>query len=367
MCPNLEIFVLDWPIWSAFGPVVDALCTYCAKSLRSVHWHVPCEALPKVIWSLDSLKSLRSACIEIDAPATETLHLGSAADLHLKLENLEQLSLRGHFQDFLEQVSGWSLPSLRSLSFDFLGTNDIPDIMAFLTQHGSELTFLDLNCIAPLKTAAILDLCPFLTTFAFNADSFLPKSDASESASNAAAAALVNRPHQNITRIGCHGLLDAFGVGYGSGQPRTQFIWINEKNVAALTKTNFPNLKIVRVLSRTLLRALEKSDGPDAGYLQRWDRWWAKFSAMGVRLEDCTGALLGTLPQMDIEGEEHEDDGSDSDEENDSDDYEVEEEVIEGPRLGEGTVNELRQLLEECWKMTEQREESINLPRVSWQ
>jgi len=351
--------VVDWPMWTAFGPVADALCTYCAESLRSVHWHVACEALPKVIWSLDTLQSLRSVHIEIETPITETLHLGSAADLHLTLSNLEQLSLRGHFQDFLEQITGWSLPSLRSVSLDFLATNDLPDIMEFLTQHGSQLTFLDLNCVCTLNTTAILDLCPFLAVFTFNADWYLstPGDDPSPDT-----VALVNRPHQNITQIGCHGLLEAFGVGYGTSEIRTHLIQrTNEKNIAALTKVNFPNLKTVRVLSRPLLRALERTDGPIAGCLQRWDKWWDQFSRMGVRLEDCTGALLGTLPQVDME--------EDSDEEElESDDGNEEEEILDGPpRLREGTVNELRQLLEECRKMSEDREEPMlpSFPQIS--
>jgi len=42
---------------------------------------------------------------------------------------------------------------------------------------------------------------------------------------------------------------------------------------------------------------------------------------MGVRLEDCTGALLGTLPQVEME-EDDEEDGSDDDEETGSEDGE---------------------------------------------
>ena len=118
-----------------------------------------------------------------------------------------------------------------------------------------------------LDIVAIMDLCPFLTTFTFNADWYLsnpenhPPSDV---------VALVNRPHQNITQIGCHGLLDAFGVGYGTSKVCTYLIQrTNEKNMAALTKANFPNLKKVRVLSKPLLRKLKKNDGPEQECLQR--------------------------------------------------------------------------------------------------
>jgi len=351
---------------TTFGPIADALRTYCAKSLRSVHWHVPSEALPKVIWALDSLKYLHSAHIEIEAPTSETLHLGSASNLQLNLKNLQQLSLRGSCQEFLEQATGWSLPALRSVSFDFVSSrDDLPDIMEFLKEHGTELRFLDLNCVSTLYPAAILDLCPFLETFTFNFDWRLPVTGDD---SMADIATLVNRPHQNITEIGCHGLLYAFGVGYaavyGNVDPlRTHLIRrTNEKNVAALTKANFPNLKRVRVLSRTLLRALEKNDGPEETCIERWERWWAHFSGMGMRFEDCTGAFLGILPEPQEDSEEE-----DEDEENREEDIESEdgEELVKGPRLDEGTVSELRQLLEECRKMSADREE-YNLPPFSW-
>lgn len=352
MCPNLEIFVMDWPMGMAFRPIAYALCTYCVKSLRSVRWHVPYEAVPKVIWALDTLQSLQSVYIEVAAPVTETIHLSSAADLQLELKNLQQLSLQGHFQDLLEQITGWSLPSLHSVSFNFLATNDLPDIMEFLTHHGSELTFLDLHCEPTPNTAAILDLCPFLTTFTFNADG-LPSTPGAVSPSDVVT--LVNRPHQNITQIGCHGLLQAFGAVSRKDDIQTHRIQTkNETNIAALTKANFPNLKKVRVLSRPLLRKLEKSDGPEEEYLERWDRWWTRFAGMRVRLEDCTGALLGTLPQV------RTDEGSSEEESEDEGD-----ENIGGPRLSHGVVSELRQLLEECWKMSEEREE-FSLPEVGW-
>lgn len=354
---------------TAFGPIADALRTHCAKSLRSVHWHVPSEAVPKVIWALDSLRYLVSAHIEIEAPTSETLYLGSASDLQLNLRNLEQLSLRGFCQEFLEQVTGWNLPALRSVSFDFdTGQDGFPDIMEFLKEHGTQLTFLDINCVSPLNTAAILDLCPFLTTFTFNLDWRLPIPDDDFTGD---AVTLVNRPHQNITEIGCHGLLYAFGVGYaaayGNVDPLRTHLKrrTNERNVAALTKANFPNLKKVRVLSRTLLRALEKSNGPEETCYERWEMWWSHFSGMGMRFEDCTGALLGTLPEL----EEHiEDEDEDEDEGDGEDSVESEEgeDVTGGPaRLSEGAVSELRQLLEECWKMSAEREELVT-PQFSW-
>lgn len=350
---------------TAFGPIADALRTHCAKSLRSVHWHVPCEALSKVIWALDSLRHLVAVHIEIEPPTSETLHLGAASDLQLDLKHLEQLSLRGYCQDFLEQVTGWSLPALRSVSFDFNASQDsCPDVMEFLKEHGTELTFLDLNCVSPLNTAAVLDLCPFLTTFTFNLDWKLPIPEDDFAGD---VATIVNRPHQNITQIGCHGLIYAFGVGYatayGNVDPLRTHLKrrTNERNVAALTKANFPNLKKVRVLSRALLRALDKNNGPEETCYDRWEMWWSHFDGMGMRFEDCTGALLGTLPEL----EEEEDEDEEEEHGGGSTDSDDEQEVTQGAvRLSEGTVSELRLLLEECWKMSAEREAFV-MPQFS--
>jgi hypothetical protein len=62
--------------------------------------------------------------------------------------------------------------------------------------------------------------------------------------------------------------------------------------------------------------------------------------------------------------EDDEEDESDDDEETESEDGEGREDGL--PRLREGTVNELRQFLEECWQMSEERED-LNLPQVGWQ
>ncbi|KAF7971329.1 hypothetical protein HWV62_21420 [Athelia sp. TMB] len=361
MCPNLEIFIVDWPMSSAFGPIVDALCKSCVKSLRSVYWHVPAETLPKVIWALDRLPALCAVHIEFDAPKSETLHLGAAANLDLKLPNLEQLSVTGSCQDFLEQAADWHLPALHSLSFDFgMHMNDIPDLETFLTHHGAALTFLDLHCMPTLDIAALLGLCPLLTSFAFNADWVLPSMDEDSTSDEVK---IVNVPHQNIAQIGLHGLMEAFGVGFGTDELRVHlFQRMNEKNIGALTRANFPALKKVRALSRPLLRALDDNDGPHPSCMPRWDKWWAQFSGMGVRLEDCTGALLGTLPEL-------VDESSFEDEEEYTDSEDEEEEVEDlldengGPaRLKPETLSELRQLLEECWKMSEEREEPVFPP-----
>lgn len=363
-CPNLEIFIVDWPMSSAFGPIADTLGMSC-HNLRTVHWHVPSELLSKVIWALDTLPNLVAVHLEFAAAIKEsdTITLGSAQDVKLKLPNLQQLFLRGFCQDFIEQATGWSLPLLRSFSFHF-GTNtlDIPDIIAFLAQHGTTLLFLDLNCIPTLDVRTILDLCPFLTTFCFNLDwkiSPVPNPDANPDQPEDEAMlpiTLTNRPHDHIQHIGLHGLLYAFGVGfaaaYADADPvRTMMVQrTNDRNFKALDRISFPKLERVRVLSPTVLQDLNDNDGPASSCFERWERWWEMCTKMRVRLEDCSGGVLGNLPQDPNEEEEY-----DSEEEEEEEyEYVTDEEVQEWK--GSVSLAELRELLAECRRMSEEGE-----------
>jgi hypothetical protein len=369
---------------NTFGPVVDTLASYAGKSLRTVHWNVSREAASKVIWALDSLPQLLSVHIHFETAAEdqETVQLGSASNLTLTLPHLQQLSLRGHFQEFLEQATGWSIPGLRSFSFDY-GNNriDQPDVMAFLAHHGAKLIFLDLNCIPALDVPRILDLCPLLTTFSFNADWRIqqpgeevpvPTTSNTVTFANQIMSLLVHNPHQNITSIGLHGLMYAFGVGYAADYATQEPLQAhvirrsNDLNIAALNRVNFPKLQRVRALSRAMLHDLNEEDGPsqEDGGVERYDNWWSMLSGSGIRLEDCTGALLGTLPEDEDEDEdEEEESGEDEDSEG-----EEEEEIKWGfhippmPVEGGTHISELRQLLEECRLMAEEREESIFAP-----
>ncbi|EGO03152.1 hypothetical protein SERLA73DRAFT_174592 [Serpula lacrymans var. lacrymans S7.3] len=364
-CPNLEIFIVDWPMASSFGPIAETLGAYCTK-LRTVHWHVPSETLPKVIWALDSLPSLVSVHIEFDAPTvdSDTITLGAASNVRLNLVNLHQLSLRGFCQEFLEQATGWNFPGLRSFSFDF-GSNrhDLPDLVSFLAHHGTQLLLLDLDCIPPLDVCTILDMCPLLVVFSFNPDWKLPSMNGNDTLTNANSeddfsqpVAIVNRPHEHIKHIGLHGLLYAFGVGYAaeyaSVDPlRTMMIRrANDRNFDALVKANFPSLRCVRVLSPTVLLDLDAADGPDVLCFERWERWWNMCNHMGVRLEDCTGAQLGILPQ---DEEDEEEEVEEEEERWDDDETECEYKNDTG---GGVSVTELRQLLDECRKMSAERD-----------
>ena len=380
LCPNLEIFIVEWPMGNTFGPVVDTLAAYARKSLRTVHWNVSREAASKVIWALDSLPHLLAAHIHFETAAEdeEAVQLGSASNLTLTLPHLQQLSLRGHFQEFLEQATGWSLPGLRSFSFDCGNIRiDQPDAMAFLARHGAKLIILDLSCIPALDVPRILDMCPLLTTFSFNADWRIqqpgeevpvPTTSNTVTLANQTMSLLVHHPHPNITSIGLHGLMYAFGVGYAADYATREPLQAhvirrsNDLNIAALNEINFPKLQRVRALSRAMLQDLNDEDGPSEGDggVERYDSWWSMLSGSGIRLEDCTGALLGTLPE-----DEHEEE---SEEEESDEDEDSEEEVKWGfhippmPVEGGAHLSELRQLLEECRLMAEEREESMFAP-----
>ncbi|EED80420.1 predicted protein [Postia placenta Mad-698-R] len=327
-CPNLEAFIVTWSFSNSLAAVVDALCTYCPRNLRTLQLYIPTSGIAKAILMLDSLPALVSVHFQFEGVSSENIRLGSTSAVTLTLNSLEQLQLRGPFQEFLEQATGWKLPALRSLSLDFLSfRDDLPDIIEFLTHHGDALTYLDINCVPALDVATILDLCPNLTTFAFNPDWRI----ASTYDITGGGGTLVHRPHEHITTIGCHQLLHAFDVGDAAKHlaidPLATLLVQrrNDRNFAALTKRDFPRLQRVRVLNRTLLRDLEAADGPQGDAYERWERWWDQCARQGIRLEDCTGALLGTLPL------EEEDDESESESEDD-----------------EAYLAPLREVLEEC-------------------
>ncbi|KAK2464721.1 hypothetical protein APHAL10511_003297 [Amanita phalloides] len=386
-CPNLEIFIIEWPMGNTFGPVADALATYAPHSLRTVHWCIPRSGIPKVIWALDSLPYVLAAHIDVDPESHETqdcddldsndsLPLGAAADVQLTLRSLQQLSLRGQFHELLEQAVGWDMPVLRNVTLDSINSSDQPDAISFLAKHGIKLVYLDLDCVTAHNVPVVLDLCPELNTFAFNGDWSLsvPGEDGNLSeqdikdltlATATLLSRLVRRPHENITTIGLHGLMHAFGMEFindtwrsWGGSPIRRW---NDFNVNALDKIAFPNLKRVRALSRPLLVALNRADGPSqqGGGMERWERWWQHFSNMNVRLEDCTGEELGVLPG---------DDGDSEDDEEHEEEEEEEEEIrwkFEVPPMdpeqgsGSGRLTELRQLLAECRAMEEDRDESM--------
>ena len=86
---------------------------------------------------------------------------------------------------------------------------DSPDIVAFLTTHGLNLVVLDLNLNVdpPVDVPTILDICPALTTFTFNADWRVNPTGA---VSN-----VTKRPHPHISTIGLHGLSYTYwGLGW---------------------------------------------------------------------------------------------------------------------------------------------------------
>lgn len=339
-CPNLEIFHVDWPMREIFGEVALALGQYSKRSLRVVHFIVPRNVLNKVIWALVSLEYLVAAYIEFEAsPASsssacadddeEGPRLGSAHDYEVNLPYLYQLSIVGHAKEFLEQSANWNLPSIRILSYAMgLYNGSVPEaILNFLRVHGNTLEFLDLDTNLPLDVATILDRCPNVSTFAFNADRrIMPNNDIESE--------IVHRPRPNIHTIGLHGLSLAFGVGAVLAAKNDSAVRITQKsndlNMAALNKRNFPNLQRVRALGRQMLWDLNQAGQPNEenGGMARWTNWWDTCANSGISLEDCTGDSLGNLPQLpesaQSDGEEGEFYGSDEYDDDDDDDDEEE-------------------------------------------
>lgn len=407
-CPNLEIFIVDWPMGETFGPVADALVTYAVKSLRVVHWHVPSNGLAKVIWALSALPFIIAGHIHFGAPTPDDedsadAHLGAASNVNLTLPHLQQLSLRGHCQEFVEQAAGWTIPLLKNMTFDCGSLRtEMPDIVSFLKTHGAQLYFLDVNCIPPFDVRTILDLCPMLSAFCFNADWRVQQPGEEVPAPGSITMAhatdslmmskLVNNPHPNISMIGLHGLMYAFGVGVAAEVATNEPLMAhiirssNDLNMTALNRHNFPNLQFVRAVSWQMLSELNEADGPSAedGGMMRYDKWWDILTRSGIQLEDCTGQPLGTLPMDEEEEEEEEDsDEEEDDDDDDDDEYEDEEDEYEDsdeyedddeeewefdippmPQEGGGHVDELRQLLEECRAMAEEREEPMFPPMM---
>lgn len=240
--------------------------------------------------------------------------MGPAADLQLR-SCLQQISLRGYMDTLLEQLGGWDLPSLCCFSVDSSPshpsgtTQDPQDLVEFLKHHGSNLDLLDLNLKNSADVPLILDLCPNLHTFAFNADWHIR-------AQNNMASNIVNRPHQHITTIGLHGLSYAFGVGIRYSQAMVNhrleanfILHSNDLNITELNKSNFPKLHCIRALNRGMLEDLNMSNGPSESGYDRWSKWWSACVNNGIQLEDCTGQPLGTLPKN-SDGEEDSDEES---------------------------------------------------------
>jgi hypothetical protein len=375
-CPNLQLFTVEWPITPSFPAIADSLVTYSAKSLRSVQWKVGPDCLAGLIWALDALPSLVSVYIDFENTSisptppdgtsgvsedTSPL-LGTASHISLTLNCLQQLTLRGHSEEFIEQAIGWSFPVLQSFTLDFVARNNLPDIAEFLKHHGSQLTFLDLNTIPALDLPGLLAACPMLTKFSFNPDWRLPfHADQNDNGPTT----LLREPHLHITHLGLHQLLHAFlppshstgNNAYGGGglpQAATMLLQrTNDLTFSQLTRTLFPALKVVRVLNRTLLTGLERQNGPeDEGYT-RWQRWEAQCKAEDVRLEDCTGALLGDLP-LDSEDEYEwwEEEESEYEYEEEEEQEQRQEEPKQDDGLRPSNVKELRDLLDEIRRMS---------------
>jgi hypothetical protein len=369
-CRNLEIVVVEGALpRDVFSAVADSL----RKSLRAMQFTISTDSLSTLIWTLSSLSHLVAMSVTFNRtakawnPSTPTAGseldapLGAASNLRLELPNLEQLVVSGPCAPFIEQAAGWTMPRLTSLTVDAAEREDLPDLVEFLAAHGEHIEYLDVDGLEPFDMPALLAACPLLSTLVFNPDwrLTLPGSEDDPRAASVLTAA----PHGAITRIGLRGLHDALGASTLPAESRADAVMptaaqihvalrrrANDANFRALTRTSFPNLRVVRAVSRPLLAALERMNGPgdEPGCFERWERWWEQCARTGVRLEDCTGDFLGTLPERDAEEDEYSDDEDDVSTEDGS--------YSESSAEGDSMRDELRQLLMECQHMNATRE-----------
>lgn len=87
--------------------------------------------------------------------------------------------------------------------------------------------------------------------------------------------------------------------------------------------------------------------GPGEGEpMERWDEWYGALEGAQIRFEDCTGNLLGDLPDIEGEDSEDEEDSESEDEDNSL--------VVSG-----GMVSVLQELVEECQIMASQRQDGM--------
>jgi hypothetical protein len=222
----------------------------CQWSLTTISWRLTLGCLPCLIWALKSFPNLQSVEIQLDSAST-----GAEDDDEEKSD--EKLGAAGDIS--------LSLPKLQCFSIDTLSSPSTPDVEAFLATaaHGAKLIFQDINTVTtPAELPHIVDLCPLLQTFTFSADWRLePRVVVSPSGSGAttAEARITNAPHQCITAVGLHGLsysLIPSTTTLSEQDPLHPLVTIraNELVVRALNRVNFPNLRLMRALSRTLLR-----------------------------------------------------------------------------------------------------------------
>lgn len=298
-CPNVELFIIERQLGSSLGPIMDALVRHASGSVHTIYLNIAGESVSNLILGLSALPRIISAHINVETSDSLT---NEAAYPGQGLPYLQQILLRGYVATLLKQLGRWDLPLLCSLSLESCTSiHNPPDVEGFLRRHGTNLVLLDLKTY--VNVPLILDLCPNLHTFIFNADWRIEPH-------NGVASTIVNQPHQQLITVGLHGLWYSFGVGTRYLQATTDsafdVAYSNDLNMAALNKHNFPKLRRIRAVNQYMLEDLKKSNGPSTendGY-NRWCRWRLTCKDAGIRLEDCTSQLLGGEEDSDEEAED---------------------------------------------------------------
>lgn len=294
-CRGLELLFIDLPLMRSFPEVADSLCTHLPRRLQTLCLHTSLDQLRSILIVLDTLSaSLLHIYIEIRGPDVDEVKLGMMSGIVITFPRLRQLLLYGRISDLVEEASSWEFPSLEILTLNCLYFKEaIPDVEELLRNNGSQLTHLDVDAMSTVDLPSLAQLCPRLESLSFNGDWHFSGSP-------------LRFPHPNITFVGLHGLRHAFGVGWVPGvSPHLQHSQQhhNDNNMRALSRTKFPKLDRVRVLDNTLLQDLEAANGPSKDCYRRYEWWWDHCIGQGFRLEDCTGADLGTLPDIEQDDE----------------------------------------------------------------
>ncbi|KAJ7088723.1 hypothetical protein B0H15DRAFT_285112 [Mycena belliarum] len=292
-CPNVEIFVVQWPLdTSTFGTIADALVRHAAHSLRTLYIHIQgWPALHKLVATLPALPYVCAAHVRL-APSIWERHLPTPDGPPIRLPHLQQLSLSGRPQQLIHVARHWYLPALRafSLSCETRVKAYLPATSVFLAAHGAQLTTLELCSWPAMPLAHMLAACPALTTLAFNGDwAFDLPGDTG---------ALQGTPpfaHARLARVGLHGLGHACDPSAKRSETVRNAARMNERALALLSaRGSFPALMCVRLLRgdvvRERARARAQADGDGAA--RRSARTWARWEGILAR-RDPAGGLLG--------------------------------------------------------------------------
>ncbi len=212
----------------------------------------------------------------------------------LELPSLKTLSIRSHPNTFVEYLNNWAVPELKSLGVAFSYTGGLQS--SLLSRNSCPITSVQiLNLAGPdatlsfsLDMSEILRLFPSLQELAFTIEWELRGA----------------LRHETLNRIGFYG-----GVGtlfeFRRCTPPPPWLLRNKRsaiaNITALTKSKFPRLSTIQLLSPGELHHFLYSGGAPAlseSASATWMEWRRRCSRENIRVLDCTGNEFGTRPEF---------------------------------------------------------------------